>query len=80
MANVLVYLLILLFAFPVAFLLSKLCNDEIKNWRGRLLLISIISLLAPALLFIDFEFRFPILVSLIFIIIMNFTIIWISHR
>ena len=81
MENILIYFLILLASFPVAYLIFKLCKDEIKNWRRRLKLISIISLsLSIALFFTDHEFKLSIIVSLVFIAIMNFTIIWISYR
>jgi len=80
MANILIYLLILLSGFPAAFFISKLCKDEIKNWRGRLLLISIVSLLISVLSYIKFELRLPIIISLIFVVVMNLTIIWISYK
>jgi len=77
------YLLLLLAGFPAGLILAKLCKDEIKNWRKRLFIISIISLiLAVAVSFIPFDifiYKFPVIVSLFFIIIACLTIVWKSH-
>tara|TARA_Y100000310_G_C20504012_1_gene725480 strand:+ start:417 stop:656 length:240 start_codon:yes stop_codon:yes gene_type:complete len=74
------YILILLAGFPVGFYLSKICKDEIKKWRGRLMGVSVISLaLALGIAFISFEYKFPVIMGLFFTIITCLTIIYRSH-
>jgi len=74
------YILILLAGFPVGFYLSRVCKDEIKNWRGRLLALSIIALFgAIAISFTIFEYKFPSIMGLFFTIITSLTIIYRSH-
>ncbi len=69
--------LILLTAFPVAYFLIYLCKDEIRGWRKRLNVISLISLiLAIVMFFTEFEFKVPIIITCFFVIIMNFTIVY----
>lgn len=77
------YALLLAAGFLVGILLSKLCKDEIKKWRKRLFIMSIISLiLAIIVSFIPFEtypYKIPTIITLFFIIIVNLTISWKSH-
>lgn len=74
------YLLFFLAGFPTGILLAKMCSDETKNWRKRLLIISGISLLGLiTILFTEFNYSFPTALSLVFIIIVNLTIIWKSY-
>ena len=71
------YLLILLMGVLAGYLISYLCKDEIKNWRRRLFFMVVIFLvLAIVILFIDFEYKLPVVISLFFIIIVFSTIIW----
>jgi len=76
----LLYLLLLFAGFPVGILLARLCKDEIKSWKKRLLIISIISIfLAIAVSFIPvsiYPYKFPAIISLFFITIVCLTIIW----
>jgi len=75
------YLLILTASFLTGIILSKLCSDEIKNWRKRFLAIAIFSLLIiVVIIFINFEYKIPAIISLFFIIITNLTIIWKSYN
>jgi len=81
MISNLLYLFILLAGFPTAYLLSYLCEDEIRNWRKRLLGISIASLIITiGLVFTSFEYRFPVIVTLFFVIIVNLVVIGESNR
>ena len=74
------YALLLLAGFPTAWILIKLCRDEIKNWKNRFILIAGISLLlAVTLSFIRFEYKIPVIITLFFIIITSLTIVWESH-
>ena len=83
MLSNLYYLLLLIVGFPMGLFLSKLCKEELKAWRGRLFIISIISLiLAVVISFIDFAvyvYKFPTIISLFFIIIVCLTITWKSY-
>ena len=77
------YLVLLLVGFPVGLFLAKLCKEEIKVWRKRLIIISILSLIFAVLVsFIPFTiylYKFPTIISLFFIIIVCLTIIWKSY-
>ena len=77
------YLLLLLIGFPIGLLLTKLCKEEIKNWKKRLFIISVLSLiLAVVISFVSFEiyaYKFPTIISLFFIIIVCWVIIWKSY-
>jgi len=76
----LLYIILLIAGFPVGLFLSKLCKEEIKNWRKRLSFILAISLFLSAIIsFTNFEFKFPVIISLFFIIITCLTIVWKSH-
>lgn len=69
-----------MFGFPVGIFLSKLCRDEIVAWRKRLIMISVVSLLiAIGISFTSFEFQFPSIIALFFVIIMNLVIVWKSY-
>lgn len=77
----LIYILILLLGFPIGLLLAKMCKDEINAWRKRLLIISGICLLLSLILaFIDYSYKFPAVLTLFFVIILNLTIIWKSKK
>ena len=79
----LLYLLLLIAGFPVGLFLAKLCKEEIKAWRKRLFIISIVCLLLSIIIsFISitlYVYKLPTIVSLFFIIITCLTIIWKSH-
>ncbi len=81
MIKELIYTLILIAGIPAGLVLAKVCRDEIKNWRKRLWLISIICLtLAIIIIFLNFEYKIPSIITLIFILITSMVIIWKSHR
>lgn len=80
MLNNLLYLLILFMGFPAGLVISFFCKDEIRNWKSRLFLISIASLMFFIVLsFISFDYKIPVLMNLLFIIITDLTIAWKSH-
>jgi len=74
------YLVLLLVGFPVGLLLAYLCKDELKAWKKRLFIMSIISLLLIVVVsFLNFEYKLPVIISLFFIIIVCLTIVWKGH-
>ncbi|MEK6859904.1 MAG: hypothetical protein AABX54_03750 [Nanoarchaeota archaeon] len=74
------YIIILILGFPIGILLAKMCKDEIKSWRKRLKIISAVCFfLGLIIVFIDFEYKIPVIVTLFFIIITNLTIVWKSY-
>lgn len=78
--SVLLYALLLAAGFPVGLFLTNLCKEEIKNWKKRLLIIPLVSLLLSiAFFFTNFEFKIPIIISLFFIIITCLIIVWKSN-
>jgi len=75
------YLLLLLIGFPIGLILAKLCREEINAWRKRLFIISVLAfILIIVMVFVNFLYKLPIIITLFFIIIMCLTIIWKSHK
>ena len=73
----LLYLILLISGVLVGIILLKLCKDEIKNWKKRLFIISVICfILIIGLFFINFLYKIPSIIGLFFIIIVCLTIIW----
>jgi predicted Na+-dependent transporter len=73
----LLYLLLLLAGFPVGLLLAYICKEEVKAWKKRLSILSGISLLLIVVVsFLSFEYKLPVIISLFFITIVCWTIIW----
>lgn len=76
----LLYILILLLGFPTGYILSNICKDEIKNWKKRLIAITLISFILIILVsFLNFIYKISIIMSLFFIIITCLIIIYRSH-
>jgi|TARA_B100001971_G_C18169573_1_gene526285 uncharacterized membrane protein YoaK (UPF0700 family) len=77
------YILLLVAGFFVGIILSRLCKDEIKKWRKRLFIMSVISFVLVIIVsFIPFgtyKYKIPTIITLFFIIIVNLTISWKSH-
>ena len=80
----LLYLILLVLGFPAGIMLAKMCKDEMRLWKIRLVIISIISLfLAIIISFIPINlylYKFPTIIALFFIIITSLTIIWKSEE
>ena len=71
------YILLLIAGFFTGLILAKLCKEEIKNWRKRVIIISLISLLVSIGIYLtDFELKYPIIITFLFIIITCLTIVW----
>ena len=79
----LLYLILLASGFFAGLFLSRLCADEIKAWRNKLFIISVIALgLIVVISFIPFDiyqYKSPTIITLFFMIIINLTIIWESY-
>jgi len=76
------YLLITLAAIPTGIILSSICKEEIQTWKRRFTYIIIISLvLIPVIYVADFQYKIPIIVTLIFTIITLMTVTYrTEHR
>jgi len=75
MIKELLYILIIIAGFPAGLLLKKLCKDEIKDWEKRFFIMSIIALIfIIILLFLNFQYKIPVIVALGFIIVTGITI------
>jgi len=71
------YLVIVLLGIPVGIFFGRLCKEEIVVWSGRLKWISIISFVIGIIVwFMNFEYRIPVVVTLLFVIVNNLTIVW----
>ncbi len=76
MIKVVLYIVVVLFGFLNGYILIKLCKDEISKWRRIFLYLAIISLVLITLLYsTNFEYKLPIILSLMFFIITCF-VIW----
>lgn len=70
------YFIILLSAIPNGVILFNLCRDEVKSWIKRLYLMIIVCFVLMALVvFMSISEKIPVILSLLFIIMTNFTII-----
>jgi len=73
---IVVYIITLLLAMPFALLLAKFCRDELKDWKYRFKIISLVSTLsAIAIHFSNLEYKIPIIVGLLFIMVTLVTLI-----
>lgn len=77
MLEVLIYIAILIAGIPAGLVLFKMCSDEIKAWKKRLFIISIVCLVLGFLVWLipGFDYKIPSDITLGFVIIMNMTII-----
>jgi len=81
MLEVLFYILILVAGFPAGLILANFCKDEIRAWRKRLIIISVICLIIAIIIgFSNFTYKIPVIITLIFIAITDFTILWKSYK
>lgn len=81
MLNNSLYILGLLLGIVFGYILTKLCSDELKNWRKRLLLIGSIAILGIVLLvFSTIDLKIPLILALAFIIVTVLTIIFQKKR
>jgi hypothetical protein len=72
----LLYLIILLAGIPAGHYLMHLAKDEIKAWRGRLIVMAFISAVAAVIVyFYKLDYSEPIIVGLLFIVIVCMVII-----
>ena len=77
MIKEMLYFLIILLTIPIGIFLTWLAKDEIKSWKKRFYLISIISLaISLVLLFLEFSLKTPFIFGLIFmVVLLSFLII-----
>ena len=81
MIEVLLYIVVLLLGIPSALILNKLCKEEIKNWRKRFFIFSIICLISILIFaFTNFSQKIPVIISLFFMIVVFLTLIWKSYK
>ena len=65
-----IYVILLLLGFPTAYVLTKLCKDEIKNWKVRFIIIILtLLILSIVISFTNFKFKIPVIISLMFMVI-----------
>ena len=74
------YIVLIALGFPLGMYLSKICYDEIKKWKKRMIFISAICLIGAAIIrFTSFEYKTPFSVALVFITITFLTVFWRSR-
>ena len=70
-----IYLLVILAGIPNGRFLARWCSDELKVWRKRFLILTIISLaLIIVVYFTRFEYKIPVIVALLFTVTTSLTI------
>ena len=80
MLNNLLYIILLILGFPSGLYLARICKDEIKKWRKRMIFISVISFISAIVVLISgFEYKLAFAIGLFFIVITFLTIVWKSH-
>jgi len=81
MINFLLIMGVLILGIPCGIFLEKTCKDEIKVWRKRILGLTITSLIfSIGILFTNFQFKIPISLTLIFMILVFLTMILRSDK
>ena len=79
--SLILYVLLFLLAFPTGLILAHLCKEEIKSWKKRLIIISLTAvILILIILFLDFQYKISVVLSLLFIVITDITIVWKSKN
>ena len=80
MLKSLLYLILILLGFPVGIFLFQICKKEAKAWKKRLSIMSIIAFILIIIIFLlDFSYKIPTIVALLFMITTLVTIIWKVH-
>ncbi len=81
MIKEILYFVIVILGIPAGLFISKLCKDEIKSWRVRLIGMGIISLvLGIVVFFTGFEYKISVMISLFFVVIFCLTIVLKNQR
>jgi len=81
MIEVIFYIIILGLGIPIGIFLANICKDETRAWRKRFIIISIVSvLLSLILLFLNFDYKIPSIIGLLFIVVVFLTIYYKSYR
>ena len=73
------YIIVLALAFPVGYLLAYMARDEIKAGKKWFIALAIVSALMIVPLFILTIYKFPIILTLLFIIIISLIAVWKSY-
>ncbi len=77
---VILFIIILLLAFPAGYLLAYLARDELVAGRKWFMLLVLVSLISSVVLsFTEFSFKFPSILSLFFIVIISLMAVWKSQ-
>ena len=70
MLNELFYFILVLIGIPIGLFLAWVAKDELKDWRKRFYILSILALLISLyLLFTNFPLKIPFILGLIFIVV-----------
>ena len=75
----LLYVLILVLAFPTGYLLAWLAKDELVDGRKWFILIAIISVIAQIPVALLVETKLPAILTLLFLSIISLVAVWKSY-
>ncbi len=76
MIKELLYALVILLGIPIGLFLAWVAKDELKAWRKRFYIIAVVCLIASIFfVFSNFEFRIPVVLGFIFIVVVSSVII-----
>ncbi len=77
---VIIYIIVLLAAFLVGYLLAWLAREELVPGRKWFILLAVSSLIGAVVVsLIDFSFKFPSVLTLFFLIIISLMAVWKSY-
>lgn len=81
MIKEMLYVLIILLGIPTGLFLSNLCKEELESWKHRVSSMALFSFLLTLILyFTTFEYRVPVMVSLLFMVVTFVSIVVRSGR
>lgn len=67
--------------FPVGIIISSICKEELRAWKRRFTYIVVVSLiLIPIVYVASFEYRIPVIVALVFLIVTLMTVTYRVER
>ncbi|MEM0465643.1 MAG: hypothetical protein QXW97_03005 [Candidatus Pacearchaeota archaeon] len=80
MIKILLYIIAIIGAFFSGIILSNVCKDEIKAWKKRFFIFFVICFISCVLIvFFNFPYKIPVILSLFFMMIVFLTVIWKSY-
>jgi hypothetical protein len=75
------YILVIALGIPTGLFLSNLCKEELESWKHKISSMILFSfLLSIVIYFTNFQYKTPIIISLLFIVVTSLTILKKSRK